>query len=76
LHHKFAVIDHKIVITGSHNWSEAANYGNDEALLLIDNPIIAAHYQREFERVFKNSQPGLPQKLQAKIEADKKQCQK
>jgi competence ComEA-like helix-hairpin-helix protein len=74
LHHKFAVIDHQIVITGSHNWSEAANYGNDETLLFIDNSVIAAHYQREFERVFKNSQPGLPQKLQAKIEADKKQC--
>ncbi|WP_238993728.1 phospholipase D-like domain-containing protein [Calothrix sp. PCC 6303] len=74
LHHKFAIVDHKIVITGSHNWSEAANHGNDETLLLIDNPVIAAHYQREFDRIFKNSQPGLPQKIQTKIDVDKKQC--
>jgi phosphatidylserine/phosphatidylglycerophosphate/cardiolipin synthase-like enzyme len=74
LHHKFGIVDQQIVITGSHNWSEAANYGNDETLLLIDNPVVAAHYQREFERIFKNSKPGLPKKLQTKIEADQKQC--
>jgi phosphatidylserine/phosphatidylglycerophosphate/cardiolipin synthase-like enzyme len=76
LHHKFAVIDSQIVITGSHNWSEAANFGNDETLLLVDNPVIAAHYKREFERLLKNSKPGLPQKIQTKIDAEKKQCPK
>ena len=35
LHDKFAVIDNKTVITGSHNWSEAANHGNDETLIVI-----------------------------------------
>ncbi|MBD0339764.1 MAG: phosphatidylserine/phosphatidylglycerophosphate/cardiolipin synthase family protein, partial [Microcoleus sp. Co-bin12] len=27
LHHKFGVVDGKTVLTGSHNWSEAANHG-------------------------------------------------
>ncbi len=74
LHHKFGVIDNQTVITGSHNWSEAANFGNDETLVVIENPVIAAHYTREFERLYKNSQPGLPQRIQQKIEAQQKQC--
>lgn len=76
LHHKFGVIDNQTVITGSHNWSEAANSGNDETLLVIQNPVIAAHYTREFERLYKKSQPGLPQKIQQKIKSQQKECQK
>jgi phosphatidylserine/phosphatidylglycerophosphate/cardiolipin synthase-like enzyme len=65
LHHKFAVIDKQTVITGSHNWSNAANYHNDETLLTIrDNPVVAAHFDREFERLYKNAALGIPAKLQ------------
>jgi competence ComEA-like helix-hairpin-helix protein len=76
LHHKYGIIDNHTVITGSHNWSEAANNGNDETLLIIQNPVIAAHYAREFERLYKKSQPGLPQKIQQKIKQEQKQCPK
>lgn len=74
LHHKFGVIDNQIVITGSHNWSESANVGNDETVVVVENPLIAAHYTREFERLYKKSQPGLPQKHQQKIAAQQKEC--
>jgi competence ComEA-like helix-hairpin-helix protein len=74
LHHKFGIIDNKIVITGSHNWSEAANFGNDETLLIIENPVIATHYNREFERLYQDSRAGLPQKIQQKIAAQKQEC--
>ncbi len=59
LHHKFAVIDNQTVITGSHNWSKVANSVNDETLLVIENPKIAAHYQREFSRLYRNFKPGI-----------------
>jgi competence ComEA-like helix-hairpin-helix protein len=74
LHHKFAVVDHQTVITGSHNWSTAANNGNDETLIVIKNPTIAAHYQREFNRIYSNFKPGLPSNIQAKITAESQQC--
>lgn len=74
LHHKFGVVDNQTVITGSHNWSEAANHGNDETLMVIENPVIAAHYTREFERLYQKSQPGLPIKIQQKIKAQQKEC--
>ncbi len=74
LHHKFGVIDSQTVITGSHNWTEAANNGNDETLLVIENPIIAAHYTREFERLYANARLGVPPEIQQKIKEQEKQC--
>ncbi|OUL24415.1 competence protein ComE [Nostoc sp. RF31YmG] len=74
LHHKFAVIDGKTVITGSHNWSEAANNGNDETLIVIESPTVAAHYIREFARLYTNVKLGLPTAIQQKIAAEAKEC--
>ncbi len=55
LHHKFAVIDSRLVIIGSHNWSKAANTKNDENLLVIDNPTVAQHFEREFNRLYETA---------------------
>ncbi|KZL49873.1 competence protein ComE [Nodularia spumigena CENA596] len=74
LHHKFGVIDQQTVITGSHNWSKAANYGNDETVLIVENQIIAAHYVREFNRLYADAKLGVPLSVQQKISAEKKQC--
>jgi phosphatidylserine/phosphatidylglycerophosphate/cardiolipin synthase-like enzyme len=67
LHHKFAVIDRATVITGSHNWSNAANDRNDETLLIIrDNPIVAAHFDREFDRLYAGVVLGIPARVKNK----------
>ncbi len=67
LHHKFAVIDHRKVLVGSHNWSAAANTINDEALLVIDDPSVAEQYSEEFQRLKAHSvlgpQPWLLKKI-------------
>lgn len=74
LHHKFAIIDSYIVITGSHNWSNAANHLNDETLLVIYNPLIAQHFQREFDYLYQDAKLGITKDLQNKIDAEKSQC--
>ncbi|MDZ8051068.1 MAG: DUF655 domain-containing protein [Aulosira sp. ZfuVER01] len=74
LHHKFAVIDGKTVITGSHNWSDAANSGNDETLISIESQTVADHDVREFDRLYTNVKLGLPPTIQQKIAAEAKQC--
>ncbi|MEH2053191.1 DUF655 domain-containing protein [Nostoc sp.] len=74
LHHKFGVIDSQTVITGSHNWSDAANNGNDETLVVIENPIVAAHYVREFARLYSKIKPGLPPAVQEKIKLEQTRC--
>ncbi len=74
LHHKYAVIDQKTVITGSHNWTEAANIGNDETVLVIENPTVAAHYVREFDRLYKNAEFGIPRRIEKKIKQQEEEC--
>jgi phosphatidylserine/phosphatidylglycerophosphate/cardiolipin synthase-like enzyme len=64
LHHKLALIDDRTLITGSHNWSFAADRRNDETLLVIENPTIAAHVRREFDRLYSKSTLGVPERLQ------------
>jgi phosphatidylserine/phosphatidylglycerophosphate/cardiolipin synthase-like enzyme len=68
LHHKFGLVDRQTVITGSQNWSGAANHSNDENLLVINNPTVAAHFQREFDRLYENASLGVPSWLQQKIQ--------
>ncbi len=72
LHHKFAVIDDKIIITGSHNWSNNANHANDETLLIVENKTVASHFQREFERLYKNATFAVPSSLVKKVEEAEK----
>lgn len=43
-HHKVMIIDARTVITGSYNFSVAAENENDENVLIIESPTIAAQY--------------------------------
>ena len=74
LHHKFALIDHTTVVIGSQNWSNAANSANDENLLIIRNPTVAAHFKREFERLYETAKLGMTPKLQAKLTESRQRC--
>ncbi len=74
MHHKFGVVDGLTVITGSHNWSKAANSNNDENTLIFTSPVIAAHYEREFDRMYKRSFLGPSKKLLEKIQTTSSRC--
>ena len=50
LHHKVIIIDNSIVITGSLNFSANADDSNEENVIILDNPEIAALYIQEFEK--------------------------
>lgn len=52
LHSKLMIIDDKTVITGSYNFTDAANKTNDENLLIIDDPVLAGSYIEEFNRIY------------------------
>lgn len=56
MHHKVLIIDGKIVITGSYNFSNNAEHINNENTLIIHNQGITAEYLAEFERIFNVSQ--------------------
>jgi phosphatidylserine/phosphatidylglycerophosphate/cardiolipin synthase-like enzyme len=56
LHHKIIIIDERIVITGSYNFTASAERDNDENLVIIDDPAIARIYLDEFNRNYKQAQ--------------------
>ena len=53
MHHKVFIVDEKIVVVGSYNFSQNAEVRNDENLIIVYNPIIAKQFIMEFQRVQK-----------------------
>jgi phosphatidylserine/phosphatidylglycerophosphate/cardiolipin synthase-like enzyme len=52
MHHKVMIIDNQIVVMGSYNFTASAEKTNDENLIVIYDPGIAAQYLGEFQRVY------------------------
>lgn len=50
MHHKVITIDEDTVITGSYNFSDNAEKGNDENIIVIRNVELAKLYNKEFKR--------------------------
>ena len=50
LHDKVIIIDNSIVVTGSLNFSSSADEDNEENVIIIDNPGIAALYLQEYQK--------------------------
>ena len=74
LHHKFAVIDNKTVITGSFNWSPSAAHTNDETLLVIHSPQLAKHFTREMDRLWNGAELGITPHIQRKLDRQRIKC--
>lgn len=55
MHHKVFIVDEKIVVLGSYNFSKAAEERNDENLLIIYDEAIAQQFMMEFERVWESA---------------------
>lgn len=56
MHHKTFIVDEKIVITGSYNFSNSAETRNDENIVIFYSEPIAEVYVEEFNRVFAQAQ--------------------
>jgi len=57
MHHKVFIVDGRWVVTGSYNFTRSAEERNDENVLILDDPALAALYTAEFERVWALAQP-------------------
>ena len=69
-----AVIDNRTVITGSFNWSPSAAHQNDEVLLVIHSPQLAAHFTREVDRLWKGAELGINNSLARKLAENRRRC--
>lgn len=52
MHHKFAVFDGSIALTGSYNWTRGAARNNEENLVLCEDERFVTAFRREFERLW------------------------
>jgi phosphatidylserine/phosphatidylglycerophosphate/cardiolipin synthase-like enzyme len=62
MHNKVMIIDDKVVITGSYNFSENAEL-NDENMLVLESPAVAGAYVKYFDAMFvvyQKTGPKLP----------------
>jgi len=52
LHDKVIIVDNSIVVTGSLNFSSSADEENEENVVILDNPEIAALYLQEYQKLW------------------------
>jgi len=48
MHHKFVLLDERLLLTGSFNWTYSSNAEN---LLVTDDPVLLDSFQQEFSRL-------------------------
>ncbi len=59
MHHKYAIVDQSapqsdpLVVTGSHNWSNAANQRNDENTIIIYDEAMANFFFQDWVKIFR-----------------------
>jgi phosphatidylserine/phosphatidylglycerophosphate/cardiolipin synthase-like enzyme len=53
MHHKFAIFDEGVVLTGSYNWTRGAAMSNEENLILSNDRRLLTAFRGEFERLWK-----------------------
>lgn len=57
MHHKVLIIDRQIVVTGSYNFTASAEENNDENVVIIFDPDVAATYLEEFQHIYSLAEP-------------------
>jgi len=62
------------VITGSFNWSPSAAHQNDETLMVIHTPQLAAHFTAEMNHLWRGAELGITPRLQRKLERQRLKC--
>ncbi len=60
MHHKFAIFDAKVLLTGSYNWTRSASEYNQENILETNNTDAIAAYQKEFEHLWDTLYKYIP----------------
>ena len=54
MHHKFAIFDDHILLTGSFNWTRSASSFNQENMIVSDDRRIVQPFQAEFDKLWED----------------------
>ena len=58
MHNKYVIIDRKVLITGSFNWTVSAVKSNNENLVVLDDQALVEMYTHDFNGLWKKFKPG------------------
>ncbi|KAF3687546.1 Mitochondrial cardiolipin hydrolase [Channa argus] len=58
MHHKFAVMDGRLLITGSLNWTLTAVQSNTENIVVTEEPDLVQPFIKEFHRLWVHNDPA------------------
>ncbi|KAF8066380.1 cardiolipin hydrolase [Scenedesmus sp. PABB004] len=53
MHHKFAVLDGRLLLNGSFNWTRQAVLSNQENVVLTDHPLLVSRFSQQFEALWR-----------------------
>lgn len=72
IHHKFCIIDEKVVIDGSYNWTVLAEKNNDENIVVIENGKVINDFLDAFDDLIYNCTcvDQMPNRVPEKQEYD------
>ena len=65
MHNKYVIIDGKILITGSFNWTVSAVKSNNENLVVLDDQALVEMYESDFDALWQKFRTGHVSKKQA-----------
>ncbi|MBT7959370.1 MAG: DUF1669 domain-containing protein [Akkermansiaceae bacterium] len=54
MHHKFAIADDDLLLTGSYNWTRSASTENNENIVVSNNSRLVKQFQHEFTRLWRH----------------------
>ncbi|MBL68196.1 MAG: endonuclease [Verrucomicrobiales bacterium] len=52
MHHKFAIFDHRLLLTGSYNWTRSAALNNEENFVISGDPRLLKNFARMFDKLW------------------------
>ncbi len=58
MHHKYALFDRRLLVTGSYNWTRSAGGGNYENIVVVDDRRLVTPFAEEFDRLWQQFAPG------------------
>ncbi|XP_013063678.1 uncharacterized protein LOC106052778 [Biomphalaria glabrata] len=67
MHHKFVIVDEKILINGSFNWTYQAITGNQENVIITDDIAVTSLFKAEFQRLWDEFYKPLTQEEENQI---------
>ena len=57
MHHKFEISDDEILCTGSFNWTSQAVAGNNESVVITNEPWTVEPFCAEFKKLWQETVP-------------------